>query len=67
MSSSKTPNTMDLAQRKESEEGSADPQACAESLCNLALLDPCKWGWAALGGIVDILPPHQVRSFVFVQ
>ena len=34
--------------------------ACAESVVNLALLDPPRWGWTALGGISDILLPHEV-------
>ena len=28
---------------------------------NWALLDPPRFGWAALGGIVDMLTPHEVR------
>ena len=31
-----------------------------ESLMNLALFDPPRWGWTAAGTIVDLLPPHEV-------
>ena len=54
---------MDSNQQKETGEASADTEARGESLCNLALLDSSKWGWTALGGVCDILPPHQVRAF----
>eukprot|EP00557_Chaetoceros_sp_GSL56_P013489 CAMPEP_0176482820 /NCGR_PEP_ID=MMETSP0200_2-20121128/3582_1 /TAXON_ID=947934 /ORGANISM="Chaetoceros sp., Strain GSL56" /LENGTH=2163 /DNA_ID=CAMNT_0017879167 /DNA_START=38 /DNA_END=6529 /DNA_ORIENTATION=- len=30
-----------------------------DSLANLSLLDPPRWGWSALGGITDMLPPHE--------
>jgi hypothetical protein len=30
-----------------------------DSLANLSLLDPPRWGWSALGGITDLLPPHE--------
>ena len=30
-----------------------------ESLTNLALLDPTRWGWSAAGGIVDLCPPLE--------
>lgn len=33
----------------------------AESVLNLALSDPPRWGWTAAGGIADLLPPHEVR------
>ena len=32
----------------------------AESLMNKALYDPPRWGWTALGGIADVLSPHEV-------
>jgi hypothetical protein len=31
-----------------------------ESLMNLALYDPPRWGWTAVGTIADLLPPHEV-------
>lgn len=34
----------------------------AETMMNLALLDPPRWGWSAAGGIVDMLPPHEVST-----
>jgi hypothetical protein len=33
----------------------------AESMVNLTLLDPSRWGWTAGGGVADLLPPHEVR------
>lgn len=35
-----------------------------ESLMNLALSDPPRWGWTAAGGIADLLPPHEVSKEV---
>ena len=46
--------------------------AYGESLMNLALYDPPRWGWTAVGTIADLLPPHEVClscvcvSYVFV-
>ena len=37
------------------------PSMSADSTMNLSLMDPPRWGWAAVGGIVDLLPPHEVR------
>eukprot|EP00536_Pseudo-nitzschia_multiseries_P004004 jgi/Psemu1/237178/estExt_Genewise1.C_640045 len=34
----------------------------AEMAMNRALYDPPRWGWTALGGIADVLSPHEVRS-----
>jgi hypothetical protein len=34
----------------------------AESMINLTLLDPARWGWTAAGGVADLLPPHEVRA-----
>ena len=31
-----------------------------ESMMNLALLDPPRWGWPALGPVTDLLSPHEV-------
>ncbi len=30
-----------------------------DSLTNLTILDPPRWGWSAAGGIVDLCPPHE--------
>lgn len=38
-----------------------DKDHFVENSMNLSLLDPSKFGWAALGGVGEILPPHQVR------
>jgi hypothetical protein len=35
-----------------------------DMMCSLPLYDPPKWGWSALGGVVDLLPPHEVRAMV---
>jgi hypothetical protein len=32
-----------------------------ESSMNLSLLDSNRWGWSAVGGIADLLTPHEVR------
>jgi hypothetical protein len=34
----------------------------AEAMLNLTLLDPPRFGWTALGGVADVLPPHEVRG-----
>lgn len=39
----------------------------AESIMNLTLLDPPKWGWTAAGGVADLLPPHEVRISCIIQ
>lgn len=36
-----------------------------ESMMNLALLDPPRWGWPALGPVVDLLTPHEVSLLKF--
>jgi hypothetical protein len=33
-----------------------------ESMINLTLLDPARWGWTAVGSVADLLPPHEVRA-----
>lgn len=38
--------------------------ADAESGMNLALTDPPRWGWTAAGTIADLLPPHEVRTYI---
>jgi len=35
------------------------PEICSESLMNLTLIDPPRWGWTALGGVADLLTPHE--------
>lgn len=35
-----------------------------ETIMNLALLDPPGFGWSATGGIVNVLPPHEVSTGV---
>jgi hypothetical protein len=35
-----------------------------QSMMNLSLLDPPRWGWTALGGICDLLPPHEVSTIL---
>lgn len=32
----------------------------AESVMNLALFDPPRWGWTVTGTLADLLPPHEV-------
>ncbi len=39
----------------------------AEISMNKALYDPPRWGWTALGGIADVLSPHEVREFGFIE
>ena len=34
-----------------------------ETRMNLSLLDPPRWGWTAVGGVADVLTPHEVRYF----
>jgi hypothetical protein len=38
------------------------PGTLAESMINLTLLDPARWGWTAAGGVADLLSPHEVRT-----
>ena len=33
----------------------------AERAMNMTLFDPPRWGWAAVGGVADLLTPHEVR------
>jgi len=30
-----------------------------DSLANLSILDPPRWGWSAIGGITDLTSPHE--------
>jgi hypothetical protein len=39
----------------------------AEIFMNRTLYDPPRWGWTALGGIADVLSPHEVRYVVVVR
>jgi hypothetical protein len=32
-----------------------------ENYTNLSLLDPARYGWMAIGGVADLLTPHEVR------
>ena len=36
-------------------------------LINLCRYDPPKFGWAATGGIVDLLPPIEVRTILNIN
>jgi hypothetical protein len=36
------------------------PVRYAESIHNLALLDPPRYGWTAAGSIADLFEPHEV-------
>ena len=38
----------------------------AETAMNMSLYDPPRWGWTAVGGIADVLSPHEVRYLFFV-
>ncbi|KAG7353450.1 bromodomain containing protein [Nitzschia inconspicua] len=31
----------------------------AETVMNMPLIDPPRWGWTAVGGVADVLPPHE--------
>jgi hypothetical protein len=33
----------------------------AERAMNMTLFDPPRWGWTAVGGVADLLSPHEVR------
>lgn len=33
----------------------------AERVMNMSLFDPPRWGWTAVGGVADLLSPHEVR------
>ena len=37
----------------------------AETAMNMSLYDPPRWGWTAVGGIADVLSPHEVRYLFF--
>lgn len=51
-----TMETSESGAMPEQETADANP----ETVMNLALLDPPRFGWSAIGGIVDVLPPHDV-------
>jgi hypothetical protein len=35
-------------------------ESFVENSINLSLLDPARWGWPAVGDVVDLLTPHEV-------
>ena len=39
-----------------------DGDVFLETEMNLAFLDPPRFGWSATGGVVDVLPPHDVST-----
>jgi len=39
-----------------------DMELNTDALCCLPIIDPPKWGWSALGGVVDLLTPQEVRN-----
>ena len=41
---------------------SPQEDAYAETAMNMTLFDPPRWGWTALGGVADLLCPHEVRN-----
>ena len=43
---------------------SPQEDAYAETAMNMTLFDPPRWGWTALGGVADLLCPHEVRDEV---
>ena len=46
------------------EDNDYDNDAYAETVMNMTLYDPSRWGWTALGGIADVLSPHEVRDIL---
>ena len=44
---------------------SGENDTFAEIVMNTALYDPPRWGWTAVGGIADVLSPHEVRYCSF--
>ena len=41
-----------------------DAEQEATSVMNLMLMDPPRWGWAAIGSVSDLLTPHEVSAWV---
>jgi hypothetical protein len=39
------------------------PERYSEAVMNMTLFDPPRWGWTAVGGIADLLSPHEVSFF----
>lgn len=37
----------------------------ATTVMNLTLMDPPRYGWAAVGSVADLLPPHEVSGHFF--
>jgi hypothetical protein len=50
------------ARQSSASSSAAAPTECAQTSMNLSLLDPPRWGWAAVGGVVDLLTPQEVRN-----
>jgi hypothetical protein len=48
--------------RQSSASSAAAATECALTSMNLSLLDPPRWGWAAVGGVADLLTPQEVRK-----
>lgn len=42
------------------------PNEYAEAVMNMTLFDPPRWGWTALGGVADVLTPHEVNGSIVV-
>jgi hypothetical protein len=42
----------------------SQPTQYAEAVMNMTLFDPPRWGWTAVGGIADVLSPHEVNCTV---
>lgn len=61
MNGNSTGNRMDTHSNDESNES---PNC--DTLLNLTILDPAKYGWSVLGGIQNVCPPHEVRCCYIV-
>jgi hypothetical protein len=44
----------------------SQPTQYAEAMMNMSLFDPPRWGWTAIGGITDVLPPQEVNWSFFI-
>jgi hypothetical protein len=51
-----------LPQQQSAVSGHADEHA--DTIVNLALSDPPRWGWTAAGTLADLLPPHEVSYLI---
>ena len=54
---SSTVNSSEEAQKPQQEY-----ELSAETVMNLTLMDPPRWGWTAVGGVADLLTPQEVRQ-----